>query len=154
VALALLAKETPFTRLYLKGKLDELDFDEEVLALRFHGPQKGGMVVGSGAGTYDLLRWDGTCSRGVEAEAIGRTRPARPRSARVQWHRISPALQDALIANSDPVKKAHARRGKECQGAMSGDVSKGCVEADRALVDAIVDHVRNHGGLPPPETLP
>src|ERR1019366_1737473 len=43
VALALFAKETPFTRLYLKGKFDELGFDEEVLALRFHGPQKGGM---------------------------------------------------------------------------------------------------------------
>jgi hypothetical protein len=103
---------------------------------------------------YDLLRWDGTCSRGVEAEAIGRARPARPRSARVQWHRISPALQDALIAASDPVKKAHARRGKECQGAMSGDVSKGCVEADRALVDAVVEQVRTHGGLPAPDALP
>src|SRR5882672_11688485 len=45
VALALFSKETPFTRLYLKGRLDELDFDEEVIALRFHGPQKGGMVV-------------------------------------------------------------------------------------------------------------
>src|ERR1019366_7080373 len=47
-ALALFAKAAPFTRLYLKGKFDELGFDEEVLALRFHGPQKGGMVVGSG----------------------------------------------------------------------------------------------------------
>jgi len=154
VALALFAKETPFTRLYLRGKLDELEFDEEVLALRFHGPQKGGMVVGSGAGTYDVLRWDGSCSRGVEAEALSKTRPARPRSARVQWHRVSPSVQDALIAGSEPVKKAHAKRGKECQGAMSGDVSKACVDADRALVDAIVDQVRSKGGVPAPSTLP
>jgi|ERR1019366_1561241 hypothetical protein len=154
VALALFAKETPFTRLYLKGKFDELGFDEEVLALRFHGPQKGGMVVGSGNGTYDLLRWDGTCSRGVEAEMIGRTRPGRPRSAHVQWHRIGSTYQDALIAGSDAVKRAHARRGKECQGAMSGDVSRACEGADEALADAVVDFVRTHGGLPEPGTIP
>ncbi len=154
VALALFSKETPFTRLYLKGRLDELDFDEEVLALRFHGPQKGGMVVGSGNGTFDVLRWDGTCSRGVEAEMIGRTRPARPRSAHVQWHRIGSAFQDALIAGSEAVKRAHAKRGKECQGAMSGDVSKACESADQALVDSVVDFVRTHGALPEPATLP
>ncbi len=154
VALALFAKETPFTRLYLRGKVDELDFDEEVLALRFHGPQKGGMVVGSGNGTYDVLRWDGTCSRGVEAEVFARARPARPRSAHVQWHRIGSSLQDALIAASDPVKRAHAKRGKECQGASSGDVSKSCLAADQALVDAIVDKVRTRGGVPEPATLP
>ncbi len=154
VALALFAKGTPFTRLYLRGKVDELDFDEEVLALRFHGPQKGGMVVGSGNGTYDVLRWDGTCSRGVEAEMFVRTRPARPRSAHVQWHRIGSSLQDSLIAASDPVKRAHAKRGKECQGASSGDVSKSCEAADRALVDAIVDQVRTRGGVPEPATLP
>lgn len=154
VALALFSKETPFTRLYLKGRLDELDFEEEVLALRFHGPQKGGMVVGSGNGTFDVLRWDGTCSRGVEAEMIGRTRPARPRSAHVQWHRIGAAFQDALIAGSEAVKRAHAKRGKECQGAMSGDVSKACEAADQALVEAIVDFVRTRGALPEPATLP
>jgi hypothetical protein len=154
VALALLARDTPFTRLYLKGKIDELAFDEEVLALRFHGQPKGGMIIGSGNGTYDLLRWDGTCSRGVEAEVVGKTRPPRPRTAHVQWHRISPAYQDAMIAGSDAVKKAHARRGKECQGAMSGDVSRSCEAADQALVDAVVDFVRTHGGLPTPAIVP
>jgi hypothetical protein len=154
VALALFSKERPFTRLYLRGRLDELEFDEEVLALRFHGPQKGGMVVGNGSGTYDVLRWDGTCSRGVEAEMLGRVRPARPRSAHVQWHRVGSALQDTLIAASEPVKRARARRGKECQGAMSGDVSKSCEAADQALVDAVVDYVRTQGGLPEPAVLP
>ncbi len=154
VALALFAKETPFTRLYLRGKLDELAFDEEVLALRFHAQPKNGMVVGSGNGSYDVLRWDGTCSRGIEAEMVVRARPPRPRSAHVQWHRIGTRLQDTLIAASEPVKRAHAKRGKECKGAMSGDVSKACENADQALVDAIVDHVRTQGGVPEPETLP
>jgi hypothetical protein len=154
VALALFSKDTPFTRLYLRGRLDELAFDEEVLALRFHGPQKGGMVVGSGNGTYDVLRWDGTCSRGVEAESLARTRPARPRSAHIQWHRVGSAMQDALIAGSDAVKRAHAKRGKECQGASSGDVSRSCEAADQALVDAITDYVRTQGRLPEPVSLP
>lgn len=151
IALALLSKATPFTRLYLRGKLDELVLDEEVLVLRFHAVQKGGMVVGSGAGTYDVLRWDGTCSTGVEAEMLSKSRPARPRAAGVKWHRMATRLQDALIASSEAVKRAHARRGKECKGAMSGDVTAACAKADQALIDAIVDYVRDGGSLPEPE---
>jgi len=151
VALALLAKATPFTRLYLKGRVDELAFDEEVLALRFHGQPKGGMIVGSGNGTYDVLRWDGSCALGMEAEVFTRSRPPRPRAARVKWHRVGDAMQNALIGASDSVKRAHARRGKECKGAMTGDVSAACEKADTALADAIVEYVRGGGPLPAPE---
>jgi hypothetical protein len=149
-ALALFGKTTPFTRLYLRGKLDELVFDEEVLALRFHAQPKNGIQVGSGAGSYDVLRWDGTCSMGIEAEMITRTRPPRPKTAHVPWHRLGDKTQDALVAGSEAVKRAHARRGKECMGAMSGDVSAACQKADDALVDAVVEYVRGGGALPPP----
>ena len=149
VALALFAKGTPFTRMYLRGKVDELPLDEEVLALRFHGVPKGGMVVGSGAGTYDVLRWDGSCSMAVEAELFTRNAPPRPRSAHVQWHRLGDKAQTALIDQSDAVKRAHARRGKECKGAMTGDVSAACEKADAELVQAIVEYVRGGGSLPP-----
>ena len=148
VALALLTRGTPFTRLYLRGKLDELLFDEEVLALRFHAPSKTGMVVGSVAGTYDVLRWDGSCATGVEAEAITRTRPPSPRAARVKWHRIDPKAQDVLIAGSEAVKRAHSKRGKECRGAMIGDVSAACEKADAALGEAVVAYLRGGGNLP------
>ncbi len=151
LALALFAKSTPFARGYLRGKLDELVFDEEVLILRFRAPQKGGMVVGSGNGSYDVLRWDGTCSTGVEAEMIARVRPARPRAAHVQWHRIGSRLQDALIAASDAVKAAHTRRGRECRGAMTGDVSAACERADQALADAVIDCVRARALPEPPD---
>jgi hypothetical protein len=153
VALALFSKTTPFTRLYLKGRLDELAFDEEVLALRFHTQPKGGMIVGSDKGTYDVLRWDGNCSRGIEAEALSRSRPPKPRAAHVQWHRLGGRMQSVLIASSDAVRRAHTKRGKECKGAMSGDVSAACEKADAALVDAIVDHVRASDDLPDPEGL-
>ncbi len=150
IALALFGK-TPFSRLYLKGKMDELDFQEEVIALRFHGQAKGGMQVGSGHGTYDVLRWDGSCAMAVDADILGTSAAGRSRTARVQWHRIGDKQQNALIAGSDAVKKAHARRGKECQGAMSGDVSAACQKADAALVDAIVEYVRGGGSLPTPD---
>jgi hypothetical protein len=152
--LALFAGSTPFTRAYLRGKVDELSTDEEVLVLRQHVPQKGGIVIGSGKGTYDLLRWDGTCSMGIEAEMVTRTRPPRPRTAHVQWHRIDSKIQDALVASSDAVKRAHSKRGRECKGAMTGDVSAACERADDALVSALVEYVRSGGSLPAPDDVP
>ncbi len=153
-ALALFARGSPFTRVYVRGRVDELHADEEVLVLRFHPPQTGGFVVGANNGSYDLLRWDGTCSMAIESEVITRTRPGRPSAAHVQWHRISARVQDALIASSDRVKHAHAKRGRECKGAMSGDVSAACEKADAALVSAIVDDVRSGGPLPAPDDVP
>jgi len=153
-ALALFARESPFTRVYVRGRVDELGTNEEVLVLRFHPPQKGGFVVGANNGSYDLLRWDGTCSMAIESEVVTRTRPVRPGAAHIQWHRISARVQDALIASSDLVKHAHAKRGKECRGAMSGDVSAACEKADAALVSAIVDDVRSGRSLPAPDDVP
>jgi hypothetical protein len=151
LALALFAKATPFTRIYLRGKFDELAFDEEVLALRFHAVPKNGIQVGSAAGSYDVFRWDGTCAMAVDADMITRTRPPKPKTARIRWHRIGDKTQDALIVASDSVKRARAKRGKECHGAMSGDVSDACEKADAALVDAVVDFIRAGGNLPTPD---
>jgi len=150
LALALFTKASVFTRLYLRGKLDELVFDEEVLALRHHRAQKGGIVVGSGSGSYDVLRWDGTCSTAVDEGMLTRSRPPQPRSARIQWHRLGDEMQTSLVTSSPSVKKAHTRRGKECKGAMTGEVSATCVEADAALGKAVAEYVRNGGALPQP----
>ena len=151
IALWLFGKDTPFTRLYLRGKMDELAFDEEVLALRYRAVPKGGIQVGNSTGSYDVLRWDGSCALAVDAEMITKSRPPKPRTARVQWHRIAGPTQDALIAASDTVKRARAKRGKECQGAMTGDVSASCQKADASLVDAVVDYVRGGGAVPLPD---
>jgi hypothetical protein len=154
VALSLLARGTPFTRGYLRGKLDELGFDEEVLIVHFHAPQKGGIVVGSNLGTYDVLRWDGSCSRGIEAEMVTRAKPPSPRVARIRWNRMGARTQDALVAASDTVKRARTKRGKECMGAMTGEVSGTCDKADDALTNAVVDYVRSGGALPVPDEIP
>jgi hypothetical protein len=142
---------TPFSRLYLRGKIDEFVSSEEVLALRYHAVPKNGIKVGSGAGSYDVLRWDGTCSTAVDADVLTKTRPPRPRAAKVAWHRLADRTQTALIAASEAVKKAHSKRGKECKGAMSGDVSAGCEKADAALVDAVVEYIRAGGSVPAPD---
>jgi hypothetical protein len=63
-------------------------------------------------------------------------------------------MQEALLAGSEAVKRAHTKRGKECQGATSGDVSASCAKADSALVDAVVDYVRSGGSIPEPEGIP
>jgi hypothetical protein len=62
-------------------------------------------------------------------------------------------MQTALVSSSEAVRRAHSKRGKECKGAMSGDVSAACEKADAALVDAIVDFVRAGSPLPDPEGL-
>ena len=153
IALALFASATPFSRMYLRGKMDELAWDEEVLALRFHGMPKSGIQVGSGAGSYDVLRWDGSCSMAVDADMLTKSKPARPKTARVRWHRMGDRTQTALIASSEAVKRAYKKRGAECKGAMTGDVSASCEKADGALVDAVVDYLRGGGSVPPPEGL-
>ncbi len=150
LALPLFASGTPFTRMYLRGKMDELIFDEEVLALRFHGVPKGGIQVGSASGSYDVLRWDGSCAMAVDADMLTKNKPGRPKTARVKWHRLADKTQMALIGSSETVKRAYKKRGAECQGAMSGDVSAACEKADGALVDAIVDYIRGGGSVPTP----
>jgi hypothetical protein len=154
VTLSLFARGTPFTRGYLRGKLDELSWDEEVLIVRYRGPQKGGIVVGSNLGTYDLLRWDGSCARAVEAQMITRTKPASPKTARIRWQRMGARTQDALVAASEAVKRARTKRGKECKGAMTGEVSAACDKADDLLTNAVAEYVRSNGSLPAPDDVP
>jgi hypothetical protein len=148
VALALFGPASPFSRLYLRGKFDELVNGEEVLALRFHGVPKGGIQVGSGAGSYDVLRWDGSCALAADADMLGKTRPQQPRTARVLWNRIGDKVQTALVVGSDAIKAAHNRRGRECGGTSTGDVSAGCQKSDGVLGEAIGEYVRGGGKLP------
>jgi hypothetical protein len=140
VSLALFAKTTPFTRLYLRGKLDELAFDEEVLDL---GPSPRSSTGISVLGEHrDVLRWDGTCSRGVEAEMLTQKRPPRPRAARLPWSHLTEPLQISLIVSSDKIKAANAKQGRECMGATYS-VTPECGKAQSALSDAIVAYVRS-----------
>ena len=164
VALILFQKGSPWTRGYLRGKVKawnasggastngELEFDEEVLMLRFRGASSG-CIQGSGAsGNYDALRWDGACVSLAQEEVTLKRAPS-PKSAGVEWKLLAPATRDALQADAT-VDAAYKKRKNECKGATMGEVSRACEVAHKALSRLIVGWVRDGGKVPVPERLP
>jgi hypothetical protein len=128
-----------------------LVFDEEILVVGRRAPA-GGMQV-SGASGYVALRWDGACVSLDDGEVTLKKPPA-PKSALLAWRTIGEKTRDALLADAK-VLAAYQKRGKECKGATSGEVTKACETADKALSAAVVDAVRAGAvALPKPEKLP
>lgn len=164
VALLLMARDAPFTRMYMKGDVDgwnadggasaraRLRFDEEMLVLRRRAPPSGGIVVGSGGAGYLVMRWDGNCYTLEDAELTTR-RPAAPKHASMPWRLYAERTKEALL-KSPKILAAYQRRGKECKGAISGEVSRACEQADTALSAAIVSEIRGGLTVPAPEHLP
>ncbi len=164
VALTMFAKESPFTRMYLKGDVEawnadggasaraRLAFDEEVLALHRRAPPAGGIVVGSGGTGWLVLRWDGNCYSLEDGEVTER-RPPQPKGAPLPFRIYEAQTRDALLKNAK-ILAAYKKRGKECKGAISGDVSRACEQADTALSAQIVTEVRAGLTLPVPAKLP
>jgi hypothetical protein len=162
--LALFAKGTPWTRGYLKGDTEswyasgggstraKLAFDEEVLVLRVRAPSSTGVVVGSGATVYDVLRWDGVCYTLDEGQ-LTLKHPPKAKHPALLFNRMSDATQAALLKD-DKVRAAHSKRGKECHGVTTGEVTLACERADHAFGEAIIDYVRSGGALPPPAKVP
>lgn len=163
-SLALFEKGTPWTRGYLRGDVDgwyasgggsaraKLLFDEEVLVLRARAAATTGVVVGNGGTSYDVLRWDGYCYT-VDSGELTMKRPPKAKSPPLPFQHLGEPTQTALLHDAK-VLAAHSRRGKECHGVTTGDVSLACVRADQALGDAIVEYVRGGGALPPPGKIP
>jgi hypothetical protein len=165
VALSMFGKGTPWTRMYLRGNVkawnasggaasneDELKFDEEVLVLVFRGAETGGMQVSGASGSYDVLRWDGSCATLVPEEVTSKP-PPKAKHAKIPWKNLDTKIKDALLADQG-IAKVDADRKKECKGATMGEVSAKCVKADDKLSAMIVDYVRKGGSVPPPEKLP
>jgi len=162
LALVMFSKKSPFTRVYMNRNMEgwytsgqqstsaKLVFDEELVVLTHLKVNKGGIVIGSGATPYDVLRLDGVCSS-VESEAISLRRPPSPKYALVPWQQLEKNVKDALLA--DPtIAAADASRRKECKGTTSlGVVSPKCAGADDRLSKAIVDYVKNGGEIPTPK---
>jgi hypothetical protein len=160
----LFAKGSPFTRGYLTRDTEawnasggasssgKLLFDEEVLILSHHVPDAGGMTVSGSGGSYDVLRWDGTCAS-LMAEEIRLRQPPKPRFATIPWKHLSETSRDALEADAK-VGAAVAERRKACKGATMGSVSAQCEKVDKKMSQSIVDYVRRGGALPAVTSLP
>jgi hypothetical protein len=165
VALVMFSGGTPWTRAYLAvrevepvnafGGLaggENLVLDEEVIVLfaKLQGP--GGMQV-SGAGSYQVLRWNGTCATLAEGE-LRMQRPGRPKFAKVTWRYLGDEMRQAL-RQDERIVEAYRNRRKECRGATMGKVSDKCEKYDKQLTQLVVDVVRSGEiDLPTPQKLP
>lgn len=162
VALVLMGKSSPFTRMYLRGEVDawnadggmstraRLPFDEEMLVLRRRNAPANSIVVGAGAG-YQVMRWDGSCFTLDEGELTTK-RPPIAKHATIPWRRLTDKTRDHLLKNPK-ILTAYQKRGKECKGQSTGDTTKACEQSDAALSATIVSELRAGYALPTPEPL-
>lgn len=163
-ALAMFQKGSPWTRGYMRMNVeawnasggmsssDKLVFDEEVLIVAHRSADTGGMTVSGSTGSYDVLRWDGTCASLMGEEVTTKTAPA-PKHAKIPWKSLDDKLKEALLGDAK-IGKIAAERKKECKGATTGDVSLKCVKADEGLANAVVDFLRGGGAVPQPPKIP
>jgi hypothetical protein len=165
VALAMLAKGTPWSRGYLRVKSaeawnasggvssqDKIVFDEEFVILTRREANTGGMTVSGAGGGYDILRWDGSCAS-LQDEEVSLNAAPSPKAAKIPWKNLDDKVRDALLAD-EKIMKIYTERRKECKGATMGDVSLKCVKLDDQLSAVIIDYVRRGGAIPTPAKLP
>jgi hypothetical protein len=98
------------------------------------------------------MRWDGNCYTLAEDE-VTTHHPPSAKWAPVAWRFLANATKDALLENA-VVKAAYDKRGRECKGAVSGEVTLGCETADRALSASVVAAVRSGAVVPTPDRIP
>ncbi len=152
LALILFAKNSPWTRIYLRGDVDawnaeggasaraKLAFDEEVIVLKRRMPPKGSTVIVGSGGGYQVMRWDGNCYSLDDGEVTAR-KPPRAKHPLIMWRYLAEQTRNTLLADAS-IKQAYDKRGKECKGAMSGEVPIACEQADTALSNGVVEAIR------------
>jgi len=165
LALNMFSGGTPWTRAYLAvrdvepvnafGGLsggEHLTLDEEVIVLFQTVADPNGMQV-SGSGSYQVLRWNGTCATLQEGE-LRMQRPSRPKAAKVTWRFLENGTREALRQN-ETITETYRARKKACRGATMGQVSAKCEKLDKKLHEVVVSVVRDGSiELPTPEKLP
>lgn len=164
VALFMFQSGTPWQRMYLTRETDavnasggasvvgKLAFDEEVLVLRHRQAGVDDIQVGSGNGSYDALRWDGSCVS-LEGEEVTSNHPPAAKTSRIEWRWLGEDIQAALRADKT-VNDTFLARKKECKGVTMGAVSKKCEMLDKKLIEVTAAFVRGTSGLPQPEHQP
>jgi hypothetical protein len=129
-----------------------VEFDEEVLILYARVADAGGMQVSGAGGSYDALRWDGSCVT-LQSEEVTMSKAPSPKYPPIDFRYLDDDTQEAL-RKDEKINKAWQDRRKECKGATSGDVSLKCVKADEALTKSVIGFVRGGGSIPEPKKLP
>jgi hypothetical protein len=164
IALYLFGNGLPFTHGYLTRKTQAwnaeggasdntfLEFDEEVLLLVERSADTGGMQVSGAGGSYEALRWNGSCVT-LAKEEVTLDKPPAPKVPNLEWRFLDDNVQAALREDAT-INTAVRNRSKECKGAVSGDVSLACVKADDRLTHVVVAYLRKGGKVPVPSKLP
>jgi hypothetical protein len=164
VALYMFRNETPWQRMYLTRETDAMNasggasvvgriaFDEEVIVLRHRVPKDDGVQISGEGGSYDALRWNGSCVS-LDASEVTHERPPKPKASRVEWRWMSDQMVAALRKDSK-IDEVYLARRKECKGVSVGRVSKRCEELDHELVDVVVAYVRAGHPVPQPGHQP
>jgi len=162
VAIALNAKDSPWSRVWLAGDVEawnasgarftnpeKLLFDEEVLVLSRRAAPAGRAVVVSGVqATYDVMRWDGTCVSVQEGELRWK-RPPAPKTALISWKNLEESTRAALLA-SKWVKAARDAADKACASTDDATKRLACKTAEREASQAVGNALRT--GLSVPST--
>jgi hypothetical protein len=125
----------------------ELVLDEEVIVLESRAGGSGGMQV-VGAGSYDVLRWNGVCVS-VMADEVTFAKPPVARVAPIEWKRLTHEIRDALRRNA-AVKWRHEAQRRQCEA--DTDAPR-CTDATRSLSQSIADFVRKGGEVPGPQLV-
>lgn len=129
-----------------------VDFDEEVLILYARVADAGGMQVSGAGGSYDALRWDGSCIT-LQSEEVTLSKAPAPKYPAIDFRYLDDDTQAAL-RQDEKVNKAWQARRAECKGVTSGDVSLKCVKADDHLTKTVIGYVRGGGRIPEPKKMP
>jgi hypothetical protein len=161
-ALTMFRGGTPWTRGFVKHDVEAwqatrrdrdtalLERDEEVIVL-IDRTKGSGILVGGGS--YDVLRWDGTCASLMADELTLQRPPVAPRFAEIPWRRLDAPVREALGADR-MIAVADADQKRACRGATMGAKSIACRKADARLGMLVVDRIRAGAPLPAPENLP
>lgn len=129
-----------------------VEFDEEVLILYARVADTGGMQVSGAGGSFDALRWDGSCVT-LQSEEVTMSKAPAPKNPPIDFRYLDDDTQEAL-RKDEKVNAAWLARRKECKGATSGEVSLKCVKADADLTKTVIAFVRGGGTIPEPKKLP
>jgi hypothetical protein len=162
LALYMFRKGTPYTRYYMKTGLnavngwgptidENLVTGEEVLVIN-HRLRKDTVLVEGSLGTYDVLRWNGSCVT-LDVNQVSKHAPRKKRRARIDWRSIDQGYQD-LIMKDPGVAEAYEVRRKACRGASVGRMGADCLAKDGEFLDAVADFVRHESDLPEPKKYP
>ncbi len=159
VALTLFRKGTPWTRTYVRVRNMEawlvggrraspakLKLFEEVIIVRDRAARDGSIKV-SGAGSFDVVRWDGTCVS-VMSDEVSTRPPAMPEVATIQWKRLDPRVRKVLVGDQRIAYRDEKRR-EHCRG----ENQRRCEAARLRLSDMVASFIRDGGSVPPFTTL-